>query len=270
MRQQLLTRSKTLFLVFLMLIATLPWGGIRLATPGGEPQTRQEALEAFQPYVDYLNEFTERRRLKVYFANEQSIFYGTQAGYVNVGRGNFTFARRDLVTVGRIPLELARVYDSSFEGGPEFGRGWRLSAAETIQLQPDGSAVLLSESAAIERFLPSGDGFVQAQPCPTDIVDFRRVDARRFHITLRTGFVKEYTLTGDLYRLTRVEDRNGNAVVLEYSGGKLARLRGQNNRLIRLDRDRNGRVASIRDDQGRSVYYRSRSRPEWPRGFDPR
>jgi hypothetical protein len=36
-----------------------------------------------------------------------------QVGYVNVGRGNLTFVRRDLVTVGRIPLVLARVYDSS-------------------------------------------------------------------------------------------------------------------------------------------------------------
>lgn len=90
----------------------------------------------FEPYVEYLNEFTERRRLKMYFANEQSIFYGAQVGYVNAGRGNLTFVRRDLVTVGRLPLVAARVYDSSLNTGDDFGKGWHLSAAETINLNP--------------------------------------------------------------------------------------------------------------------------------------
>jgi YD repeat-containing protein len=192
----------------------------------------------------------------VYFTNDQSVFYGAQVGYVNVGRGNLTFVRRDLVTVGRIPLVLARVYDSSLDAGEDFGQGWYLSAAETIRPEPDGSAILMSESATLERFVPSGDRFVQAKPCPTDIVDLRQVDAEHFQAKLRTGFTKEYTLTDDVFRLTRVQDRNGNAVTLEYKDGKLARMRGQNNRVITLTRDQAGRIVSVKDDQGRLVRYR--------------
>jgi YD repeat-containing protein len=246
-------------MTLLLMAVSWPTGRWAGPLPVSQAQTHEELLKEFEPYVDYLNEFTERRRLKVYFANEQSVFYGAPVGYVNVGRGNLTFVRRDMVTVGRIPLVLARVYDSSFDGGDDFGRGWHLSVAETIKLEADG-VVLLSESAAPERFVPSGGGLVQAQPCPTDILELRPVDPQRFQITLRIGFVKEYTLLGELFRLTRVQDRNGNAVTLEYQHGKLVRLRSENNRQISLSRDAAGRIVSVRDDQDRRVSYRYNER----------
>ena len=46
--------------------------------------------------LDYLSEFSARRRLTTFFANEQSPFYGAQINFVNVGKGNFTFLNRDL------------------------------------------------------------------------------------------------------------------------------------------------------------------------------
>jgi YD repeat-containing protein len=257
MKHRFLIRSRNIVLVSLLLL-TLLWPSVTFQAPLSvtHDETRDEILKQFEPYVDYLNEFTERRRLKVYFTNDQSVVYGAQVGYVNVGRGNLTFVRRDLVTVGRIPLVLARVYDSRLEPGEDFGQGWHLSAAETIKLEPDGSVALMSESATVERFIPSGDRFVQAKPCPTDLVDLRQVDAQHFQAKLRTGFTKEYTLIDEFFRLTRVEDRNGNAVTLEYKDGRLARMRGQNNRVINLTRDKAGRIVSGKDDQGRQVRYR--------------
>lgn len=261
MTHRFLTRSRIFVLMTLLLLAvSWPTGRWAGPLPVSQAQTHEDLLKEFEPYVDYLNEFTERRRLKVYFANEQSVFYGAQVGYVNVGRGNLTFVRRDLVTVGRLPLVLARIYDSSFDGGDDFGRGWHLSAAETIRLEADGSVVLLSESATPERFVPSDGRLIQAQPCPTDILDVRPIDPQRFEVKLRTGLVKEYTLLGDRFRLTRVQDRNGNAVTLEYHNGKLARLRGQNHRQISLSRDAAGRIVSVRDDQDRRVGYRYNER----------
>ena len=64
-------------------------------------------------YVQQASEFSSRARANVYFPNAQSIFSGVQVGFVSVGAGNLTFLRRDMVASGRVPLVVARVYDSS-------------------------------------------------------------------------------------------------------------------------------------------------------------
>src|SRR5437588_7281505 len=108
-------------------------------------------------YVEEVSELSSRARANVYFTNPQSIFSGVQVNFVNVGTGNLTFLRRDLVTSGRIPIVLARVYDSSSSGSPEFGLGWMLSAAETISIS-DNKAHLLSESGVTIDFFQNEDG----------------------------------------------------------------------------------------------------------------
>ena len=46
--------------------------------------------------ITMLNELTERRQINTFFTNEQSLMYGLQTSFVNVGKGNLTFVRRDL------------------------------------------------------------------------------------------------------------------------------------------------------------------------------
>ncbi|MCJ8271914.1 MAG: hypothetical protein MJK04_21280, partial [Psychrosphaera sp.] len=55
-------------------------------------------------HVDVLNELSERRRVSRFFKNEQSSFYGQQLGFVNTAKANTSFAVRDLVVSGRVPL----------------------------------------------------------------------------------------------------------------------------------------------------------------------
>jgi hypothetical protein len=88
-------------------------------------------------YVEQVSELSSRARANVYFANPQSVFRGVQVNFVDVGAGNLTFLRRDLVAAGRIPLVFARVYDSSGKGSVDFGPGWSLSAAESITVSDD-------------------------------------------------------------------------------------------------------------------------------------
>ncbi|HEY2172076.1 MAG TPA: DUF6531 domain-containing protein, partial [Candidatus Angelobacter sp.] len=107
-------------------------------------------------YVEQVSELSSRARANVYFASPQSIFRGVQVNFVNVGTGNLTFLRRDLVTSGRIPLVFARVYDSSGKGSIDFGPGWTLSAAESITMD-DGKAHLLSENGSIIDFVKVDD-----------------------------------------------------------------------------------------------------------------
>jgi YD repeat-containing protein len=201
-----------------------------------------------------VSELTGRARANVYFSNSQGIFQGAQVNFVNVGSGNLTFSRRDLVTGGRIPLVLARVYDSSSQGSPEFGVGWTLSAAETISMQ-DHVARLFSEAGSVIDFAEAGSNtFVLRKDHPSDYSLLRRTAADTLQATLRTGFVKEYKLIGNLYRLTRVVDRNGNEVRLSYRNGALSRIQNAGH-FVELTRNSQGYIAAAQDDLGRQVRY---------------
>jgi len=222
--------------------------------------------QSLEPHLKMLNEFESRRRLNAFFDNEQPLFRGAQVGFVNVGKGNLTFTRRDLVAVGRMPLVLARVYDSSLEIDGGFGQGWHLTAAESIVVESRVSARLQDESGAWIRFVRQGEQWVAKHPTPTDITDFRQLDTQRFQLRLRSGLTQEFRRSKTLenassanskrFVLSRVVDRNGNAVTLSYSAGKLIRLQGSSGREVMISRDHSGRITTIHDDQGRSVDYR--------------
>lgn len=71
-------------------------------------------------------------------SNPQSIFDGLHVGFVNVGAGNLSFKRHDLVVrVGGVPVYFSRVYDSRSRGNTDFGDGWRLAVAEELFIDND-------------------------------------------------------------------------------------------------------------------------------------
>ncbi len=228
----------------------------------GEPVGDDGGTEELRTYATFLNELSSRRRANVYFPNEQAIFYGVQVGHVNVGRGNLTFVRRDLVTGGRLPLVLARVYDSSLTGGEDFVGGWRLTAAETLHRLPDGSLLWTDESASPRRFLPvaepSGSGPLLLEPDPpgpTDIINVR-YNGGDLVLELANGLRKHFSGDGEVYRLTQVADRNGNSLDLHYEQGRLMRLEAAYGHYVLLERSVSGRLLAVSDDQGRRVEYR--------------
>lgn len=92
----------------LLLLVCVSYSLVSLPPETANAQGHGGDLEKLKPYLHYLAEFSQRRRANIYFPNEQSIFYGAQVNFVDVGRGNLTFARRDLVTVGRMPLAACR------------------------------------------------------------------------------------------------------------------------------------------------------------------
>lgn len=122
--------------------------GVCLAPNAQTPTEKAASERVLRDHVEFLNELSDRRRLNTFFPNEQSVFYGVPIRYVNSSRGNLTFVRRDMVTVGRIPIVLARVYDSSLQSGSDFGPGWRLSLAETIARSSDGTLSYVDDSAS--------------------------------------------------------------------------------------------------------------------------
>ena len=123
--------------VLLVLLTYVPIGFTREI-----PATIEEFRE--KRSLDYLSEFSNRRRLTTFFPNEQSPFYGVQMNYVNVGKGNVTFLNRDLVRLDRMPIVFGRVYDSSKSSGDDFGPGWKLTVVESIQR--DGSELRYTDA----------------------------------------------------------------------------------------------------------------------------
>src|SRR5882724_8330141 len=141
------------------------------------------------PYAKFLAEFSSRRRANVYFENQQSLFHGIQVHWVNVGQGNLTFVRRDLVTVGRLPVMAARIYDSAVTTHADFGMGWRLSATETISILR-GVAIRTDDTGSEIRFTASGRGFALDRDFPSDLLELTPLSQGRLTARYRTGLMK--------------------------------------------------------------------------------
>ena len=226
-----------------------------LSSLAAESQAEDALAErVIRSHATFLNEISDRRRLNSIFPNEQSSLYGVPIRYVNSSRGNLTFVRRDLVSIGRVPVVIARVYDSSSRGGADFGAGWRLAAAETITRQSDGDIIYTDDSGSAIALMRAGVGYVLRDSTPTDITSIR-ASGRGVRITLRSGWSKEFSRVRDSFVLTAVRDAHGNALAFIYRGAQLSRIQGQNGRFVQIERNQFGRVVRVVDDQGREVVY---------------
>lgn len=225
-------------------------------------QTRPEvdpAERVLRSHAAFLNELSDRRRLNSFFPNEQSPFYGVPIRYVNSSRGNLTFVRRDLVTAGRIPIVLARVYDSSLRLGNDFGPGWHLSLAETIVRRSDGTLSYVDDSASKVILVRHGNGYAPRYPGLTDIASIEaRDDALR--VSHRSGWTKLFKQIDDRFVLAAIRDPHGNTLTIRYRGKRLSRIEAQNGRFVAVEWGESGRISRIADDQRRSVSYAYNSR----------
>jgi YD repeat-containing protein len=212
------------------------------------------AERVIRSHATFLNEISDRRRVNSIFPNEQSPLYGVPIRYVNSSRGNLTFVRRDLVSIGHLPVVVARVYDSTLRHGTDFGAGWRLAAEETITRQSDGEIIYVDDSGSKIALVRAGGGYVLRDSTPTDITSIR-ADGRGVRISLRSGWSKEFSRLRDSFVLTTVRDAHGNALSFIYQGAQLNRIQGQNGRFVQIERNRFGRIARVTDDQGRHVVY---------------
>ena len=65
-----------------------------------EPAEDGFATGVIRSHATFLNGSSDRLRLNSILPNEQSLFHGAPIRYLNSSRGNLTFVRRDLVSVG--------------------------------------------------------------------------------------------------------------------------------------------------------------------------
>lgn len=219
-----------------------------------------DAKEAdLRGYVQLIEALAHRKRVAVLFPNPQSIFDGYHIGFVNVGAGNLTFRRRDLVT--RTPamiVEFARVYDSRIEHNDDFGAGWRLSLAEELWLD-DGALIYVDRAGARHRFASDDGVEYRASPMTPRHSQTRiTVGEKETVVRSRDGttrtFERQRGAPGK-YVVSTFKTANGGETSFSYQDGLLASVHAEGRRIFVLARDEAGKVASVRDLPGRVVGY---------------
>lgn len=202
----------------------------------------------------FLNELSNRRRVNTFFPNQQSSFYGIQFRYVNSSRGSLTFVRRDLVTVGRIPIVVGRVYDSMSRKDEGFGPGWRLSLAETVSVLADGTLRYIDDSGSETILVRRRGSYAPAVPGPSDFLSLEMRDDQ-LRLETRGGWTRVFSRRDDQYVLTAIRDAYGNTMRLRHGALGLAHIAAPNGRFVAIERGASGRIQRVYDDQERVLSY---------------
>lgn len=233
------------------LLALALLGSSHVPTDDKAQATADPRLESDPPLTA---EFDLRRRVNVLFPNPQTLFDGLQAGFDNVGSGNLTFLRRDLVARTNIPLVFGRVYDSRLKQNGDFGPGWRLSLAEELHID-DADIIYVDGAGTRQRFVPGADGHRPLKPTPRG---GPRIALGEDVATLRegSGTIRTFKPVGaeGSWHLASV-DAYGQRLDFRYRNGKLESVVLGTRTMFHIERDSAGRIAHVTDDHGRSVRY---------------
>ena len=228
-----------------------------LLPAAGEPALAGATESSLETYAKLVEELDMRRRVNVLYPNPQSLFDGLQAGFVNVGAGNLTFKRRDLVTRANGPVAFARLYDSRIDGNEDFGRGWRLALAEELLLD-DAGVTYVDRSGASHRFVASGGAYVQRPATPrharTRIVLAANSEATLVEANGTSRTFKPLRKSSSRLRIASVE-AGERRLDFRYANGVLASVMHGTRTLFAVRRGLGGRIVAVTDDHGRTVRY---------------
>ena len=207
-------------------------------------------------YVALVDEFDLRRRVNVLFKNRQSIFDGMQIGFVNVGTGNLTFRRRDLVVPECGTFIFERVYDSRIRSNDDFGSGWRLAFNEAL-FSVDIGFKYMDSSGSTRTFLKTDTGtFVQLHEPPHVTSTITASDDFAV-MRSQDGSVRTFMrMTQDgTYQLISIQRKNCDRVDFEFNRGAISAVRSSAGVIFAIGRDAENRIIEVRDAHGRTVRY---------------
>lgn len=209
-------------------------------------------------HLDFLNEFSARRRVNTLFENPQEPEAGIAINYINSFKGNLTFIRRDLVVVARIPIVFSRYYDSARVSDPsDFAPGWFLNYSRSLQRIDNSIYRYVDEQGKVYQLQVNQqniqtDSLQANQPILQSLTDT--------HIQLFTGNYRLiFELNADYALPVREEDAYGNGLTFEYDNGRLSRILADNGRAVSIQRDTLQRIVGISDTNSRQVAYQYNS-----------
>ncbi len=196
---------------------------------------------------------------------------GARHGLVNTTKGNLVFRVTDLRLGGRMPIEFARVYDSSSASPPlmtvppvslpkwaeDLGSNWITSYSAyllPVFLQDPNSpppfvAVGVTLPNGVLMATPDGDRLYWVEGADGVFRPWRDVPSRHMKLVRETTTrIVETQLDGtrwtyslqpgavSQYVLTRIQDRSGNAIILTYQNSYLFRIENTDGAWIEIRR----------------------------------
>ncbi len=179
--------------------------------------------------------------------NIERFHYGE--GGVNPSSGNYSVTCTDMsIPAPGFQVEVSRTYNSRNFRQTLLGRGWTFGF----------EGLVIDRGDSIEISLPNGSGHV-----------FRLEGDKYIGEGTRASFVKnvngvDILTTTDQYkygfnttsgRMTYMEDKNGNRIVLSYDGAKLVKITDTVGREYNLTYNANGLLEKVADPAGRTVQY---------------
>ncbi len=211
-------------------------------------------------------------------ANPNNTFAGDP---VNLVTGNFYHTERDLVIANRdLPFVFERAYNSRAAVDGPLGFGWTHSFNHQLRFldeKADGvadgfdsdnltsSLVWLDGSGGEKRISVSGTtggvaiGAAMPAPAGARFTLTRDADGR-YRLLEKSGLIYTFANTagqvGTIARLEQITSRNGNRLILHYTGNDLTSVSDDNNRAITFSYSQgNGRITGLSDWTGRSHRY---------------
>ena len=224
---------------------------------GVHSNTQPPSDDSLALYAALVAEMDLRRRVNVLHPNPQSILDGFHVGHVNVGAGNLTFRRRDMVARANGTVVFARVYDSRIQDNADLGPGWRLSLAEELRLDGD-RAVYTDRSGAAHTFRWRKDGeYMAAPPTPRHADTTLDVTGDKAVLRERGGVKRVFLRAGAdaPFLLRRVVSADGRKLLFGYENGRLSAVTHDGTAVFTIVRQRDGKVREVADRHGRSVGY---------------
>ncbi|HEX8558641.1 MAG TPA: DUF6531 domain-containing protein [Pyrinomonadaceae bacterium] len=262
-------RSAALFAATIstaVLLAGLPRAAATNAKPETTPARAKQGGQtcagcgagAQSSGLDALSTLGRRSMPTPLLAVRRSASEGLRVSHVGTAGGDLAFAVNDLELGGATPLLFRRVYASDRAEDSGLGQGWSFAFDDRITVEGD-EAVLKTGAGGLFDFRREGGGrrFVLKTPEPGAPRSFELTEGEAVAESA-AGFTRVYTKLGGAYRLSRVEDAYGNAVVIGFDGrGNVARVEGGGGSALTLrwSAGRDARLLSVTDHTGRRVSF---------------
>ena len=210
----------------------------------------------FESYTSLVKEFDSRRRLQFLFPNPQTLFDGLNIGFVQTTKGNLTFQRRDIVVLDIENVIAARVHDSASDRNYGFGPRWRLSIAETIDVEGN-SAIHTDSSGARHEFSRSSSAIYEPKR-DSPATSGRTIGIIGDHAVIRMpdGRISQFKRNGSSTTFILVRRVTPSGVSISHTH-ELGKIRGVfvNERLALQFSWSGDRIRSVEDTHGRMVEF---------------
>ncbi|MEZ5082286.1 MAG: DUF6531 domain-containing protein [Bacteroidales bacterium] len=164
--------------------------------------------------------------------------------FVNSYTGNLYYPRTDLVIPGQsLNLEIIFSYNSGRSGADYgFGHGWTFNYNQFYEF--DGNDLLFDKNdGGKDRYIWNGISYNPPVGVYNELTEY---SPGQFVLKTKHG-IKFYFENSTHKKLTKIEDRNSNELLLTYTNGQVTLITDPYGRQLLFDYDQNGHLIKITD-----------------------